>query len=606
MGTEAEKLAGKPHLRLVIFATTDLHANLRPYNYYTDSAGDEPGLARVATLLDRLKAETPNYLLFDNGDTLQGSPLGDVAAEGDPGGPHPMITAMNAMGYDAATVGNHDFNYGLGFLLDTIADATFPVVTANVRRRTGAPLLPPSAILDRDMQDRDGVSHRLRIGVIGLAPPQITKWDRAVLAGEVETFPIVETARQEAARLRSQGADLIVALCHSGVGPDEDGPDVENALLPLARSGIADAIVAGHTHRVRAGLEGCTTPVVKPGFYGSHLGRITLDLTLAGSGWRVVDALSEVLPVRDEDGPLPPSPEIMRLSEDSHRATLAHARRCIGQSETPLETYFALVGNSPALALLAEAQADFARARLDGHSLSHLPLLSVAPPFKGGGRGGPDFYTDIPAGPLSIRHAADLYAFPNTLQVVLATGTDVLDWLERAASGFNRIEPGSSGHLLVDPGFSAYNFDVIFGLTYEIDLSAAARYTADGERVFPENSRIRDLCYQDRLVGPDDRFLVVTCSYRAAGGGHFPAPARCEPILEGSDSAREVLVRHISEHSPLTVGAVPTWRFAPLSDTRVIFETGPDAMAQKAAWSALGLTPVGLNGKGFQRFELAL
>ncbi|WP_071673812.1 bifunctional 2',3'-cyclic-nucleotide 2'-phosphodiesterase/3'-nucleotidase [Nioella nitratireducens] len=606
MGTVADIADGRQNLRLTIFATTDLHANLRPYNYFTDNAGDEPALARIATLLDRLRPDVPNSLLFDNGDTLQGSPLGDVAAAPDRTGPHPMIAAMNAMGYDASTVGNHDFNFGLDFLLATVADAAFPVVATNIRRSDGGPLLPASVILDREMHDTDDRPHTLRIGVIGLAPPQITKWDRAILAGRVETFPIVESARTEAAQLRAEGADIVVALCHSGAGPEQDAPDLENALIPLARSGIADAIVAGHTHRVRAGLEGCATPVVKPGFYGSHLGRITLDLTKTTTGWTVCNALSEVLPLRDAIGPLPPAPAIMRLSEDSHHATLAHARRRIGDSLTPLETYFALVGNSPALALLAEAQAEFARAQLADHPLSDLPLLSVAPPFKAGGRAGPGFYTDIPAGALSIRHAADLYAFPNTLQVVVATGADLQDWLERAASGFNQIVPGQAGQLLVAPSFSAYNFDVIFGVTYQIDLSAAARYSADGEQVYPANSRIRALSCRGRPVAAEDRFLVVTSSYRAAGGGHFPAPARCDSVVKGSESARDVLVRHIEARSPLRIEAQPTWRFLPMPGTRVVYETGPGAMAHKATWTALGLIPDGQSDAGFQRFDLPL
>lgn len=612
MGTKADRAAipepGR-QLRLVLLATTDLHANLRPYNYYLDSEADDPCLASVATLVDTLRVQEPNCLLFDNGDTLQGTPLGDVAHEQDLTDPHPMIAAMNLMGYDAATVGNHDFNYGLAFLARCIAGADFPVVVANVDRADGTPLLPRSTLLERDFTDDSGATQRLRIGVLGLTPPQITKWDSTLLAGRVTTRPIVETAKKESKALRAAGADLVIALCHSGQGSDQDAPDLENALLPLAASGGADAIVAGHTHRVfpDAQTSGLIhgVPVVQPGFFGSHLGQITLDLTHE-DGWKVVRATSRVHPVQSGDGPVTASPAILRLSEGSHGQTLAHTRRPIGDTRSALETYFALAGDSPTLAFMAEATQRHARHLLQSHPLADLPLLSAVAPFKGGGRAGPGYYTDIPAGPLTLRNAADLYAFPNSLQVLRVTGVDLTDWLERAASAFLRILPGQHGQSLLDPGFSSYNFDVIFGVSYKIDVSQPARYSADGEQVFPGPGRIRDLCCNGRAIKPSDAFLVVTNSYRAAGGGHYPAPARCETVLQSPRAVRNLLAEHILAVSPITPMARETWRFAPLGGTRVIYETGPGALDHINRAAALGLRPLDLAPNGFFRFEMML
>jgi 2',3'-cyclic-nucleotide 2'-phosphodiesterase / 3'-nucleotidase len=596
-------------LRLVLLATTDLHANLRPYNYYLDGEADDPCLARIATLVDRLRAAEPNCLLCDNGDTLQGTPLGDVAQERGLTAPHPMIAAMNQMGYDAATVGNHDFNYGLPFLETTLSGARFPVVLANVDRADGTSLMPRSVILDRVLHATNGGTESLRIGIIGLTPPQITKWDSTLLTGKVRTSPIVETATAEAKALRKAGADLVVALCHSGQGPEQDAPDLENALLPLAASGAVDAIVAGHTHRVwpdgsnNGLIHG--VPVVQPGFFGSHLGQITLDL-IYRDGWQIRDASCCVHPVLPKAGPVPASPAILSLSEDSHEQTLVHTRQPIGETRAPLETYFALAGDSPTLAFMAEATQTHASRVLEGHPLAGLPLLSAVAPFKGGGRGGPGYYTDIPEGPLTIRNAADLYAFPNTLQVLRVTGADLIDWLERSASAFLQITPGVQGQALLDPGFSSYNFDVLFGLSYAVDVSQPARFSADGEHVFPGPGRIRDLRYKVRNVAGTDEFLVVTNSYRAAGGGHHPAAARGETVLQSPLAVRKLLADHIGETSPIHPRAKPTWRFAPLGGTEVTYDTGPGALAHSDRVAALGLRPLGPAPNGFFRFGMTL
>lgn len=612
MGTEADSAAFPKdggQLRLVLLATTDLHANLRPYNYYLDGEADDPCLARVATLVNRLRAREPNCLLFDNGDTLQGTPLGDVAQEQGQTSPHPMIAAMNQMGYDAATVGNHDFNYGLPFLEQSLAGAEFPYVVANVNRVDGSSFLPQSVILERDLVAQDGGTHLLRIGVLGLTPPQITKWDSTLLKGQVTTRPIVEAAESEAQVLRAGGADLVIALCHSGEGAEQDAPDLENALLPLAASGAVDAIVAGHTHRVcpSEGFDGLIhdVPVVQPGFFGSHLGQITLELTHRNR-WQITKAESCVHPVLSETGPVPASPAILDQSEDSHKLTLTHTRRPLGRTTTPLESYFALAGNSPTLAFMAEATLTCARKLLGEQNLSHPPLLSAVAPFKGGGRGGPAYYSDIPTGPLTLRNAADLYAFPNTLQVLRVTGANLVDWLERGASAFQQIIPGVQGQHLLEPGFSSYNFDVIFGLTYTIDVSQPVRYSPDGEQVFPGSGRIRDVCHNDKPVQAGDEFLVVTNSYRAAGGGHHPAAARSDSVLQSPIAVRKLLADHIVAASPIAPATENTWRFAPMGGTPVIYETGPGAKAHSNRATALGLRSLGLSPSGFLRYELVL
>src|SRR5580658_10796487 len=170
-------LAGaKPRLSLRLLGLTDLHANLYPYDYYRDRPDNSVGLARAARLIAQARSECPNSLLFDNGDILQGTPLGDFAAEAiirDPTAIHPVIAAMNGLDYAVATLGNHEFNYGLEALERAYAQARFPVVCCNVLGSDGSPWFPPSIVIERDFADESGTTRQLKLGVIGAAPPQI-------------------------------------------------------------------------------------------------------------------------------------------------------------------------------------------------------------------------------------------------------------------------------------------------------------------------------------------------------------------------------------------------------------------------------------------------
>lgn len=602
-------------LQVTLLATSDLHAQIHPHDYYRDEAADDLGLARLAPLVEEHRAAAPNCLLCDNGDTLQGTPLGDYVARErtDTTRPHPMIAAMNALGYDAATPGNHDFNYGQDFLAHALQDADFPVVLANVTRADGTPFLPPSAMLTRRMHDGDGRAHDIRIGVIGLAPPQITHWDKPLLQAVLQTHPIVATATRVVRDLRAAGADLVVALCHSGIGPEDDSPDLENAIRPLARLAGCDAIVAGHSHAVfpAPGNDGAGlihgTPVVQPGAHGNHLGWIRLTLRQTAPGWQVTAAETGTTPVgAASDAASPARSRILDATAADHRAVLGYIRRRIGETTRPLTSYFALVSNTAAIALVAEAKRAAAARALQGHALAHLPLLAIAAPFRAGGRGGARNFLDIPAGPLSIRNIADLYIFPNRLQILHVTGADISDWLERAATAFHRVTPGGHGQPLIDHAFASYNFDVMTGLSYVIDPSQPARYTADGQIRCATARRIRDIRHQGRPITPGDEFLVVTNSYRAAGGGHFSAPARSPVVVDPQLTVQDVLIRHVAEISPLTPEPLPTWRFADMPGTSVIVETGQGAARYRDEISALGLSPLCDSPSGFARYRMEL
>ncbi len=629
--------ADQIHLRLM--ATSDLHVHIHPFDYYQETEIANAGLARIATLIDRLRAETPNTLLFDNGDFLQGSPMGDYIAHGrglKEGDLHPMIGAMNLLGYDAAALGNHEFNYGLDFLDRALAHAAFPVLAANAVTRRGAEVgrdqrrFAPHVLLDRVLIDGAGRRQRLRIGVIGLLPPQITTWDHGLLQGRIETRCMIETARALIPELRKAGADLIVALAHSGISADPQHEGMENAALPLARLEGIDALIAGHSHLVfpsplfdrmpdvdaiAGRLAG--KPAVMPGFWGSHLGVIDLLLTHTQNGWTITGDRSTALPVarRDETGRLRPlvaaAPRLLDNVGPAHDETIAFMRRRIGTSATALHSYFALVAQSEAVQLVCHAQEWHLRPLLKATAHEGLPLLSAAAPFKAGGRAGPDHYTSIPAGRLHLRNLADLYNFPNTICAIRITGRLLRDWLERSAAIFRQMRPGVTDQNLIDPDFPSYNFDIITGITYEIDLARAPRFDHMGRPLDRRAGRIRKLRYLGNPIDPAAEFIVATNNYRVNTCADLAGPGRSRVIHEAPITNRDILMRYIAAREegigPVPPESAPNWRFTPIRGTTALFETSPRAGVHLADLPAhLRLEPAGMTEGGFARYRLHL
>ncbi|MFD2237850.1 bifunctional 2',3'-cyclic-nucleotide 2'-phosphodiesterase/3'-nucleotidase [Aureimonas populi] len=619
------------HLRLM--ETTDLHVHVYPYDYYADRESASVGLARTASIVSEIRGEATNAMLFDNGDFLQGNPMGDYIAYErgmDAGNEHPIVTAMNTLGYDAGTLGNHEFNYGLEFLANALDGADFPIVSANVARgELGASpledehLVPPYTILDREIELGDGSRRPIRIGVIGFVPPQIMVWDAQHLTGNVSARPILEAAEALVPRLREEGADIVVALSHSGIVGD-DGDTAENASLQLARVEGIDVIMTGHQHRRFPsedfdGIEGVDVsagtlhgkPAVMAGFWGSHLGLVDLLLEHDGDGWRIVSSSQELRPIferveRETVALVESDAAVEESVRAEHEATLEYVRTPVGEASAPLHSYFALVADDPSVQIVNQAQLWYLRDILSTTEHAALPLLSAAAPFKSGGRSGPDYYTDIEAGPIAIRNVADLYLYPNTLQAVKITGAEVREWLEMSAGIFNRIEPGSTDQALIAEGFPSYNFDVIDGVTYRIDVTQPARYDSDGNLVDESAHRIVDLAYEGQPIDETQEFIVATNNYRAGGGGNFPGIDASKVIFVAPDANRDVLVRYIVQEGTVNPSADDNWSFASAEGTVVEFMTGPGSRAYAEALTGVSLEPAGDTDDGYLRYRLSL
>ena len=604
---------GKHQVSLRILGTTDIHTNLYNYDYYKDAQTQEFGLAKTATLIKEARAEAKNTLLFDNGDLIQGNPLGDYKARVDKleeGELHPVFQAMKQLDYDAATVGNHEFNYGLEFLDEVLDDAPMPYVSANVYKddhdndpSNDEHYFEPFTILKKKVVDDSGKTNVIKVGVIGAVAPQITQWDKAHLDGKVITKDIVKSVEAQIPKMKKKGADLIIVLAHSGIGDAKVSELEENAAYDLTNVEGIDAIISGHSHSTFPGsyrnLPGVDSekgtingvPVVMAGSWGSHLGVIDLKIKKEKGKWVVKNSESELRAIYDKTNKISlaePDNEVLEAVKEAHEETLNYVRQPVGITTADIHSYFALTQDDPSIQIVTNAQKWYVEKKVKGTPDENLPILSAGAPFKAGGGSN---YTYIPAGTIAIKNVADLYLYPNTVATIKITGANVKEWLEMSAGKFNQIDPTSDKEQpLINRSYPTFNYDVIDGVTYEIDVTEPAKYDSDGNLVNAEANRIKNLQYNGQPIDLEQEFLVATNNYRA--GGNFPGVRNQTALKMYPDENRQAIIDYIQEQQTIDPSADGNWTFAPIAnEVKVIFESSLDA--QNAISPESGITFMG-------------
>jgi 2',3'-cyclic-nucleotide 2'-phosphodiesterase/3'-nucleotidase len=555
LGAATPAAASPRDVTITVMSSSDLHGNALNWDYFKnaefdDSAHNDVGLAKVSTLVNQVRADRGRgrTMLLDSGDTIQGTPLDYYYAKVEPitetGVTHPMARAMNAIGYDAVTLGNHEFNYGLPLLAKWVRQMKAPVLGANaVDARTGLP-----AYLPFTMKSMPVPGHRpVRVGVLGLTNPGIAIWDKANVEGKLRFTDLVKSAQFWVPVLRRLGADVVVVSAHAGdngMSSYQGDIPVENASAMVAEQvpGI-DAVLFGHAHNdvpqrfVTNKATGRPVLLTEPSKWGQRLSVVDFSVSWSHGRWSVAGASSKTL----NTNTVQEDPRIVSMLTEQHDKTVAYVNQPVAQSTTELSAAESRYKDTAILDYIQAVQTKVVSDAVGGDR----PVLSIAAPFSR--------TAVFPAGQVTVRDIAGLYIYDNTLEAVTMTGAQVKDYLEYSAKYFNQTAPGApvNPETLTNAGGQPdYNYDVLSGVTYDIDISK------------PVGARVTGLSYDGAPVSPDQEFTVAVNNYRRSGGGGFPHISTAPVVYNAQVEIRQALIDYASATGTIDESTffVPNWR----------------------------------------------
>ena len=525
---------------LTLLGTSDTHGNVYNWDYYRDAEYDDSkqndiGVAKLATLINKIRRERRGKatLLLDAGDTIQGTPLATYYAKQEPitatGAKHPMARAMNVIDYDAVTLGNHEFNYGLPLLDLWIRQLGFPALAANaVNAKTGKPAFLPYVIKKVSL---GFAAPTLRVGILGLTNPGVAIWDKGNVEGKLRFDDMIATAAKWVPIMRARGADLVLISAHGGdSGTSSYGPELPNenpvALIAQQVPGI-DAILFGHAHNevverfVTNERTGAQVLLSEPSKWGQRLTRMDFTLTRERGRWTITKKAATML----NTNTVVEDPKVLAAVRTQHQKTVAYVNQVVAKSTVELSAAQSRYRDTPILDFINHVQTEVVRAALAGGAYADLPVLSIAAPFSR--------TAVFPAGDVKIRDVAGLYVYDNTLEAVVLSGAEVRAYLEYSAKYFRTLAPGApvDPEQISDPAVPDYNYDVFSGLDYDIDISKPV-----GQRI----TRLV-LAGTDTPVADNAQFVVAVNNYRRSGGGNFPGIVKTQ-VYNAQQEIRQLLI----------------------------------------------------------------
>ena len=543
------------HVKLTVLATTDLHGNIYPVDYYLDTPSNR-GLAKIATLVRAERAANPNNLLIDCGDTIQGTPLeyvyqtfvrtGHLPVKlAFPSGPFehdPMMMVMNALGYDAMVLGNHEFNYGLKNLDRARADARFPWLSANTEfaSATGEPF--PHYLL----KTVAGV----KVAVIGITTPGIPSWEQPENYDRYRFASTRSAVEKTLAEFRvlpgDRRPDLVLVAAHAGLGRNPKtgarGPDEnenENQVYDIATGvrGI-DAIVFGHTHQEVAQLRLNGVLLTQPKNWGMSLAKLDFELeSKPGGGWSVVEKSSRLIPVTAQTAL---DEEMLRIAKPYHEMAERYLKTEVAHSNSTLDAKLGRVVDTALIDAIQTVQLHYAKAEVSFTSLFN-PRVTVA------------------EGPVTVRQIASLYLYDNELYALEGNGKMVKDALENAARYFLSCSGDTcSKGPLINSRIIGFNYDMASGVDYEIDLTR------------PEGQRVRNLKWKDKPLEPDQKLRLAVNNYRAGGSAGYAMFRNAKIVWRSSQDIRQLIIDYYSERGELPAKPIGNWRIAPADALRTL------------------------------------
>ena len=534
---------------VTVLATTDLHGNLMPVDYFSDEPVDR-GLTKIATLIREARRDAPNALLIDCGDTIEGAPLETVYQSyvaaghlplrlkfrGRPLERDPMMAAMNQLGYTAMVLGNHEFNFGLRNLDRARRDATFPWLSANTAVETGATVRPFDPWVVRTV---DGV----KVAIVGLTTPAIPQWEEPAHYQGYRFLDAQQTAENAVAALRRDiHPDLIIAAVHAGLGRPErhraGGEPPENMVLDLA-TGVRglDAIVFGHSHQQLAGDRVNDVLLVQPKNWGGSLARLSFTLDDSSGHWRVIDKSSYLIPVKADT---PADPEIVALARPYHELTERFLNTPVAQSPVDMSGRIARFEDTALVDAIQNVQLSYANADVSFTALFYAGVT-------------------IRKGPVSVRQIAALYVYDNDLYAIEGDGRMVKDALENAARYFRSCPDAACSHgPLISREAAGFNYDMAEGVDYQIDLTR------------PEGQRIVNLSWRGRPLDPNQKLRIALNNYRAGGSGGYGMFRNAKVLWKSNTDVRTLIIDYYTAHHRLPARASGNWRIIPPAAVKLL------------------------------------
>ncbi|NUP70240.1 MAG: hypothetical protein HOQ16_03400 [Gemmatimonadaceae bacterium] len=521
---------------LVVVGTTDTHGRLRGWTYESNAPDPVRGLSRAATIVDSLRRAAPGrVILIDAGDMLQGNSLTYVAARVVPAdGPHPVIAAMNAMQYDAAAIGNHEFNYGVPFLERAVRQAKFPMLAANAYRPDGG-----VAFTQWTLVERGGA----RIGIVGATTPGSMVWDRDNLKGRVVIRDIVPELKSAVADVRAAGAAIVLVTVHSGLDGASSydtvttGVPSENVAARIAREvpGV-DLILYGHSHQEMPDTTINGVLLMQPKNWATSVAVAHLTLLRTAGKWAVAQKDSRVI----QSAGHAESPAVLAATDAAHRATVAWVTTPIGRTTVSWRADSARVVDTPLIDLILETER-----KATGADLASTAAFSLD--------------ASLDSGAITAARLQALYPYDNTLRAVRITGRQLRDYLEHSARYYRTAADGTPS---VDPSVAGYNFDIVAGANYTLDLSR------------PVGQRVTTLEFKGRAVAPTDSFTLALNNYRQTGGGGYSMLSGAPVVYDRNEEIRQLLVDEVKKRGTVNPWNYYTrnWRIEPASAIGTLYQ----------------------------------
>ena len=522
---------GEKHI--TILGTSDMHGNIWGFSYEDSKETDNNGMARLYTYIQQVRAENPNTILIDAGDDIQGTIMTDDIYNKIPEEPHPVVAAMNYMGYDAMTLGNHEFNWGIDTMQKILSQAQFPVLAANVKDASGGFVTGAGWTI----VEKDGV----KVAVIGVVTPDVPIWDGGKEGVEACTYEAANTAVKNAIAEIGDGADVIVVSAHMGMYAefDEDGGS-DSAQKILDDNPEIDVLQVAHNHVVVSETQGDTViGGVRNG--GRDIARF--DLTLDQNN-HVTDATVEIV---DMTG-VTPSQALrdIELVKESHQKTIDFITG--GGSGEDGEGGAAL-GSTTAKFQPVDEIAGLPEGKLQDTAVMDLinkvqlensgADVSAAALFKD--------TSDLPEGDINYGNIFDIYKFDNTLYRVTVTGKELKGYMEWAAACYNQWVPGDI-NISFDPEYPGYLYDMFAGVDYEIDLSQ------------PKGERIKNVMFKGAPLQDDQTLTLAVNNYRYSSALKAQNLIAGKKEWESSNSIRDMIVAYLAEHAPISPEVDNNWK----------------------------------------------